>query len=213
MPKGFTEKEKELIRGRLLEQGHRLFSAYGLKKTNIEELAKAAGISKGAFYLFYESKEALFLDVAELVEKRFRQEILSAIELPGPSPRARMLAVLKKAFSLFRTIPILQSSTGSDYDLLFRRIPIEKLQAHLDNDRVFFEELIKRCREAGIPIQPRVDEIRAMLYALVLAVLHEDDLGPNRFEGTVDILMELVAAYCVGEIEIQVKEPVSSIHH
>ena len=54
MPKGFTEHEKELIGQRLLEQGYRLFSAYGLKKTNIEEIARAAGISKGAYYNFYE---------------------------------------------------------------------------------------------------------------------------------------------------------------
>ncbi|NTU61928.1 MAG: TetR/AcrR family transcriptional regulator, partial [Chloroflexi bacterium] len=36
MPKGFTEQEKELIRKRLIEQGYKQFSAYGLKKTNIE---------------------------------------------------------------------------------------------------------------------------------------------------------------------------------
>ena len=91
MPKGFTEHEKELIRKRLLEQGYKQFSAYGLKKTNVEELAEASGISKGAFYLFYESKEALFMDVIELAEERFRQEILAAIDLPGPSPRAACL--------------------------------------------------------------------------------------------------------------------------
>ncbi len=46
MPKAFSEREKELLTQRLLEQGYRLFSAYGLKKTNVEEIAQAAGISK-----------------------------------------------------------------------------------------------------------------------------------------------------------------------
>lgn len=210
MPKAFTEREKQVIAGRLLQQAYKQFSAHGLKKTNVEELAQAAGISKGAFYLFYQSKEALFMDVAELAEKNFRQEILSTIDLPGPSPRARMLAVLKRAFHLFKTIPVLQSLTGRDYDLLFRRIPPEQLQKHLAGDRMFFEELVTRCRDAGIPIRPPVDEIRSLLYALVLTVVHEDDLGPNAFEGTVDMLMELVAAYCVGEVEIQVQEAASS---
>ena len=92
MPKGFTEHEKELIGKRLLEQGYRQFSAYGLKKTNIEEIAEAAGISKGAFYNFYESKEALFMDVIELAEIRFRQEMLAVIDLPGlrPAPAGRL---------------------------------------------------------------------------------------------------------------------------
>ena len=209
MPKGFTEHEKELIRKRLLKEGYKQFSAYGLKKTNIEELAEAARISKGAFYLFYESKEALFMDVAELAEQRFRQEILAAIDLPGPSPRARLLGVFLKALALLKTIPILRLFTGSDYDLLFRRVPPEKLQEHLANDRIFFAELVARCQKAGIPIQARPDEISRLFYPLVLAVMHEDDLGRDNFSGSVDSLLELVAAFCLGEVEIQLRQPIS----
>jgi AcrR family transcriptional regulator len=207
MPKGFTEYEKDLIRKRLIEQGYKQFSAYGLKKTKVEELAEAAKISKGAFYLFYESKEALFMDVAELAEQRYRQEILATIALPGPSPRARLLAVFKKALALLKKIPILQFFTSSDYDLLFRRIPAEKLQAHLANDRVFFEELVTHCRNAGIPIVARPEEISSLLYPLVLAIIHEDDLGLTNLSGSIDLLLELVAAFCLGEVEIQIQKP------
>jgi AcrR family transcriptional regulator len=202
MPKGFTENEKKLIGERLLEQAYRQFSAYGLKKTSIEELARAAGISKGAFYLFYESKEALFMDVIEQAEKHFRRELLEAIDLPGPSPRVRLLVVFRKAFDLLKTIPILQFFTGSDYDLLFRRVPPEKFQEHLASDRVFIQELFDRCRKAGIPIRAQVEEISGLLYALVLAVLHKDDFGAGNFKGSVDTLMELVAAYSVGDVEV-----------
>jgi AcrR family transcriptional regulator len=201
MPRGFTELERELIRGRLLEQGYRQFSAYGLKKTTVAEIATAAGISKGAFYLFYQSKEALFMDVVEeKAEKRFRQEILGAIDLPGASPRARLLGVLRKAFSLFKTIPMLQFFTGSDYDLLFRRIPPEKLQQHLDADRAFFAEFIGRCQQAGIPIRVQPEEISALLYALVLSIVHEDDWGVSNVGEAIDVLLELIAAFCLGEI-------------
>ena len=205
MPKAFTQQEKEWIGERLLEQGYKQFSAHGLKKTTIEELAEAAGISKGAFYLFYESKEALFMDVAEQAEKRFRQEVLATIDLPGPSPRARLFSVLKKAFDLFETIPILRFFTSSDYDLLFRRIPAQKLQEHLASDQVFFEGLVSRCQKAGIPITVRADEISGLLYPLVLSIFHKDDLGLNNFSGSIDLLLELVAAFCLGEVESQVK--------
>jgi AcrR family transcriptional regulator len=208
MPKGFTERERELIRERLLEQGYGLFSTYGLKKTTVEELAGAAGISKGAFYLFYDSKEALFMDVIEeKAEKRFRQEILAAIDLPGSSSRARLLAVLKKAFSLFKTIPMLQFFTGSDYDLLFRRVPPEKLQQHLHNDRAFFDEFIACCQQAGIPIRVRSEGISALLYALVLGIVHEDDWGVGNFGGATDVLWELIAAFCLGEIVLLAPDP------
>ena len=208
MPKAFTEHEKDLISKRLIEQGYKLFSVYGLKKTSIEELAQAAGISKGAFYLFYESKEALFMDVAELAEQHFRQEILATVDLPGPSPRARLYAILKKAFSLMKTIPILQFLTGSDYDLIFRRTPPEKFQEHLANDRVFFDELIAHCQNAGISIKVKPDEIITLLYPLVLSILHEDDYGALRLGGGIDVFLELVAAFCLGEVELQFQQPI-----
>jgi AcrR family transcriptional regulator len=212
MPKAFTEHEKELIHKRLLEQGHKQFSVYGLRKTNIEELASAAGISKGAFYLFYVSKEALFMDVVEQVEHRFRQELFALVDLPGSSPRARLFAILHKGIRLVKAIPLLQFLTGSDYDLLFRRLPPETLQEHLANDRVFLEELIGRCQNAGIPIRVQTEEIISLLYPLVLTILHEhDQYGALSLGGSVDVFLELVAAYCLGEIELQLQLPDNSL--
>ena len=211
MPKAFTEQEKELIRKRLLEQGYKQFSAYGLRKTNIEELAEAAGISKGAFYLFYASKEALFMDVVEQVEHRFRQEIFAMVDLPGSSPRAHLFAILHKGFRLVKAIPLLQFLTGSDYDLLFRRLPPERLQEHLANDRSFFIELITRCQNASIPIRVPPAEIISLLYPLVLTILHENDQYSALFLGSsVDVFLELVAAFCLGEIELQLQLPDNS---
>ncbi len=207
MPKGFTEHEKELITQRLLEQGYKLFSAYGLKKTNVEEIAEAVGISKGAFYIFYASKEALFMDVVEETETHFRREILAAIDLPGDSPRARLFTIFKKAFTFFKTIPLLQIFTRGEYDLLFRRLPEEKLHQHLASDRKFFEELIARCKQAGIPIQAPIEQISGLIYALFFASLHEDDLGSSTFGGTSDLLLDLITAFCLGEVELQTQYP------
>jgi AcrR family transcriptional regulator len=206
MPKGFTEREKELIRARLLQAAHKQFSAYGLKKTNIEELAQAAKISKGAFYLFYESKEALFMDVVEEVEQRSRREIFAAIDLPAPSSRARLLSVFKTGFALLKTIPMLQFFTGSDYDLLLRRVPAEKVHAHLVSDRLFLEDLVTRCQNAGIAIRVPPDEISGLLYPLALASLHADDLSQNNFGGSLHVLLELVAAFCLGELTVTPQE-------
>jgi AcrR family transcriptional regulator len=208
MPKAFTEHEKEQIGRQLLEQGYKLFSAYGLKKTNLDEIAQAAGISKGAFYIFYESKEALFMDVIEQAERHFRQEILAAVELPGPTPRVRLFAVLKTAFILFKTIPLLRFFTSSDFIQLFRRIPAEKLQEHLASDRAFFAEMITRCQKAGIPIRAQPEEISGLLYPLVLLILHEDDLAANNFSVSTDLFLEMVAAFCLGEIEFQAQKPI-----
>ena len=107
-----------------------------------------------------------------------------------------------------KTIPILQFFTGNDYDLLIRGIPEGRLQEHLAGSRQFFEELITRCTEAGIPIRARADEISRLVYPLMLTVLHDDASSPSDLGGTIDVLLELVAAFCLGEVDIQTRNPI-----
>ncbi len=216
MPKAFSTHEKTLIAARLLEQGRRQFAAFGLRKTTVEELAAAAGISKGAFYLFYPSKEALLMDVVEDAEQRFRQAVLATVAQPGPSPRARLFAVLHKAFTLWKTIPVLQIFTRGDYELLAGRIPAAQLQAHLENDRVFVEELIACCRDAGIPIQAQPSQVDGLLHAVFFTSLHEDDLGPGALTPAFALLLDLIAAFCLGEVAAHVgvgTDPITSQHN
>ena len=207
MPRGFTEREKDVINHRLLEVGLQQFSQLGLKKTSVDELAAAAGISKGAFYLFYEGKEALFMEVIEKVEERFRGQILAAVDAPGPTTRARLYAVLSEVIRQLRTIPILRSVTIGEYDLVFRSLPEETLREHFAADQVFLKALIERCREAGILIQIDEAELRSLFYGVVLAVLHDQEFGQDPIGSSVDTLIELICAYAIGEVTLQVAHP------
>lgn len=50
-------KEREL---RILQAASELFAHYGYDKTTVSDIAREAGISKGALYLHFSSKESLF---------------------------------------------------------------------------------------------------------------------------------------------------------
>ncbi len=200
MPRAFSESEKELIRARLLKQGAKTFAARGLGKTAIQDLTEAAGISKGAFYLFYESKEALFMDIVEQAEMKFREQVLDMLGQDGLSPHARLTLVLRRAFSLWKTMPILQTVRRAEYELLLRRIQPEQVREHLESDRAFIQVLIERCHQVGIPIRADEQEIAGLMNALFFVSLHEGDL-PQDYGGTMDLLIDLSAAYCLGEIE------------
>jgi AcrR family transcriptional regulator len=203
MPKAFSTAEKELIQRRLLDQADLLFSARGLKKVSVEELAQAAGISKGAFYLFYPTKEALYMDAVEQAEGRFRITLLDLVGQPGPSPRLRLANVLRQAFRLFKTIPLLQAFNSADLELLMQRVPAQTILDHQASDEAFIRTLIQRCQSSGIPVRLGPQEISGLLYALLFAFLHQDGLLGSGLSPTLDILCELVAAYCLGEIEVQ----------
>jgi AcrR family transcriptional regulator len=51
----------------ILDAAMRVFSRRGLHKTNLEEVAREAGISKGTIYLYFKSKEDLFIAAAQRV--------------------------------------------------------------------------------------------------------------------------------------------------
>jgi len=63
MPRAFTAVEKETIRDRLMQAGRDCFMRYGLRKTTIEDLTRPAGIAKASFYLFFDNKEALYVQI------------------------------------------------------------------------------------------------------------------------------------------------------
>ena len=65
MPKIYSEIEKKNIRIALRREASKCLGLYGVKKTSVDELVSMVGIPKGTFYLFYENKESLFLDVIE----------------------------------------------------------------------------------------------------------------------------------------------------
>lgn len=203
MPKAFSEHEKEVIQQRLMAAGEQQFASYGFKKTNVEELAQAAGISKGAFYLFYPSKESLYMDVIENAETHFRHRLLDAVEQSGPSPRARLYHVLEQAFLLWKEIPVLRLFTSGDFYSLMHATPPEQIQQHMTSDLVFMRELVARCRQQGIPLQVEAEELSRMVYALLFAHLHEDFYDADGKHGTFNTLLELAVAYLLGETPLQ----------
>lgn len=206
MPKWFSDGEKENIHKLLLEQGEKQFSRYGFKKTNVEEIALAAGISKGAFYHFFASKELLFMAVIEEVEIRSRRELMKVIDEPGPTPRARLFAILKKAFDMFGELPILQVLTGSDFETLTRQVPADTFHAHVASDQAFFEELFSRCENTGIPIRVGAEDIVELLYPLVVGFISGIGAKETTLSGNLDKHLELIAAYCLGEITLELTQ-------
>ncbi len=65
MPK-VTLEYKELVRTRILESAHRVFSQKGYREATMDEIAEGLGLSKPALYRYYKSKEELFREILGL---------------------------------------------------------------------------------------------------------------------------------------------------
>ena len=200
MPKGFSDREKEIIRAELIKKARQCFETQGIRKTNVEDLTRAVGISKGAFYLFYPSKEALFFEILEGYEADFRTQMLATLTHSEGTPRERVRQALLQAFTAWKSIPLFHSFDKTEYEYLLRKLPEETAAAHLNSDEAFVAELIARWRASGVPIQGEAPEISGLMKALFFVSLHEEDIGARVYPATIQRLVEMVAASLTGEI-------------
>jgi AcrR family transcriptional regulator len=197
MPKAFTEQEKEIIRQQMLEKGKKLFEKQGLKKTSVNELAQAVGISKGAFYLFYDSKEELFMQILEGLETVFRTRIFDFSIHLKVDARTRLANFLKSALLTWDQYPLLKNFGRSEYEYLARKLPPERIQAHASRDNEFVEEFIQKIKRERISIQASPLAISNLMKSLFFVSLHRDDLGTEGYVQSMEILTDLVARYMI----------------
>jgi AcrR family transcriptional regulator len=84
-------KDKEK---RIIEAGISLFAKKGYSSTSIQEIVEACGISKGAFYLYFKSKEALLL-AAFKYQFQTIQSRLDSLSVKGLTPQETFIAQLE----------------------------------------------------------------------------------------------------------------------
>jgi AcrR family transcriptional regulator len=199
MPRAFNASEREAIEAALLANGHRLFATQGLRKTSVEELAAAAGISKGAFYLFFASKEELFFELLERYEAGFKAELLAAVAQTELPPRARMLALLRRSLALMGAEPLFTRLGRAEYELLLRRLPPERVAAHLQADDAFAESFAAVWAAQGVTLALPPPVVSGLIRALFFVTMHEEDFSPGGYQAVIDELTAMVAARLVPE--------------
>ncbi|MGY5853906.1 MAG: TetR/AcrR family transcriptional regulator [Candidatus Thorarchaeota archaeon] len=83
MPKVVPEY-KEKAKLRIIEVGARVFVERGYYQTKMDDIAKALGVSKGAIYQYFKSKEQLFFGVIEFIMDSRKDELMSIILSDNP---------------------------------------------------------------------------------------------------------------------------------
>jgi TetR/AcrR family transcriptional repressor of nem operon len=78
-------------RNRLLDAARDVIRAKGYSATTIDDICQAAGVTKGAFFHHFESKERLGVAAVEQFEARASALFGSAPYAADPDPRARVL--------------------------------------------------------------------------------------------------------------------------
>ncbi|WFA07226.1 TetR/AcrR family transcriptional regulator [Bacillus sp. HSf4] len=195
MPK-FSEKEKETIRLKLLQAGREQFAQWGLKKTSVSDLTKAAGIAQGSFYLFFASKEELYFEILQEEERKLRSKIEASFAKTGQT----FAQFLREALALLEDNPYIRQMYDEELmEALFRKLPEEKLKEHFTSDEDFFKPLIINAQENGWLIRKKPETIISLIRSLVLLSFQKRTIGAEHYEETIDLFIELIGQGLSGK--------------
>jgi AcrR family transcriptional regulator len=165
----------------------------------VEDLTRAAGISKGAFYLFFDSKEELYFAIIEQVEEQFRASVFAGADDAAGSPRERFKAMLRRALALWEEHPLFSRTGREEYAQLLRKLPAEKVLSHLREDEAFVSQLLAEWQRQGVAQQSDLRLVVGLARTFFLVSLHRDEFEADVYPQVMETLAELIANYLVKE--------------
>ena len=175
----FSDLEKENIREKLMTNCEKSWSKYGYKKTNIEDLCYKSGISKGAFYLFYSSKEELFCDVMIHVQKRLVD--LTKEKLGIKPTKQNLSEAFQMLFREYNKLPFIMETQTPDFITFMNKLSTDKIKELEEHGQFDIQKLIQN---SGLIFQ--IEEKKALtLLVLIFRPLPYDETFPfDPFEAT-----------------------------
>ena len=170
----FTDEQNEQIRNDLIRAARRCGITIGMRKTSVEQLTEAVGISKGSFYKFFDSKELLFFAVLEDIHTEcFAAAQKSLQENAAIDPASRTAAAILAAcrwLSETKAFVFIEN----DAEFLLHRLPEEVKTAHYHDDEAHIRQLLEKYDLApsrGISLAA------ATVRGLILTVSHKEQIG------------------------------------
>lgn len=176
MAAAFNEQEREAIVRRLRDAARRCAATIGMRKTTLEQLAREAGISKSAFYRFYDSKERLFLDILEEWHTAIYGSAAAVLEVRAALPlRTRVAQAILEAARVMSEGDTM-ALFAQDLPAMLRRLPPEVVQAHYDSDDQHIERLIDR---AGVRLRVSRETACAIIRILFMSLFQRAEVGAH----------------------------------
>jgi AcrR family transcriptional regulator len=196
-----VRRQKErvaLTREKILSSAHEIFVRDGFEAAKLDEIATAAGYTRGAFYANFKNKEELFVAVAgERIAKHISVAVECVRSKTGVKPKINELLQNMANTPEARTWVILMI----EFNLFVLRHPAQKkhllsLDAHcIEGAEIVFRELYK---EVGHDPQLPLSVIGVGFYALTQGLILQEMLNSKLV--TPKATTELLKAYLYAVI-------------
>lgn len=184
MARSFTEREKENIKRSLQEACKQSWTQYGYKKTSVDDLCRQVGISKGAFYLFFESKEALFCEVLCSVQEQICNAASEVIE--KHKDKYGVAEALKLIYREYDKNNFLCDSDSTDYIILRNKLSEEQAKKIEESNHMSQQLFLSN---PYLKLKVDVNLAMSVIYSFIMNIKNKDILPYNHTE-TFDFMVD-----------------------
>jgi AcrR family transcriptional regulator len=178
MPKVVPTYKAE-ARARIVEAATRLFVSKGFRRTTMDDVAEALGVSKGALYQYYPSKVDLLREIQAANRAMARRWMDQALERPGGAA-ASFYESIEEVFDLWAD----REQVALYFEILGEASHDEEIRAAIRLDhredlkslRRFLAELRRR---GSLPSTLDLDVLAFMFIALFQGAVWELSMGQD----------------------------------
>ncbi len=174
-----TQQRSEETRAKILSAAEKLFAGEGYDATSVAQICDQAGVSKGAFYHHFNSKQSVFLTLLDQWLERLdaQMERIRAASQDGTQALIGMAAVTGKVFSDAQgRLPIfLEFWTKAIHDPEAWRTVPEQFARY----RRFFADLLCQGMEPGCQSEASTNAAARLVMALAMGMLVQGLVNPQ----------------------------------
>ena len=135
--------KKELV----ITAARKSFERYGYKRTVIDDVVREAGIAKGTFYLYFKSKEDLFLEVLQAIRQKIMEEYWEAISHKNTAAE-KIAETLRFSLVALKKHPLFAKITNRDEEFRIALSVIDDPEQADETEQTL--KLFRALFEAGI---------------------------------------------------------------
>lgn len=162
------EEKKQVQRQAIMEVARDHFERFGYKRTVIDDIVREVGIAKGTFYLYFKSKDQLFLEIVQELHREMMAWFAGLFEQEG-NAEDQIRLLVEMSFQAFEDYPLMARLLVDD--------PEFRMVAKLMEEPTFqrgMQDLIERLRallKTGIQSGELREDLNLDITPLVLGML------------------------------------------
>jgi TetR/AcrR family acrAB operon transcriptional repressor len=197
-----TKEEALATQAQLLDAAERVFAEKGVSRTSLQDIAQAAGVTRGAIYWHFTNKADLFNAMMARITLPMEQALQQIGHDAGQDPllelQRSLLDAMRKIVSDDRTRLVFEVATLKvEYVDELLAIKARHVQAHADGKHEIQRSLQEAADRRSMHLQVPAAVAAQGLQALVVGLIHTWLLAPQVFD-LVAVAEVAIGAYLAG---------------